>query len=137
LNYEHILFLCVANSARSQMAEGLARDLYGAGVTVESAGSAPSRVNPFAIRAMAEAGIDLDSHSSKSVNTIDPEGVDLVITLCAEEECPVFLGNAERRSWAMPDPDRKNEVLSDEERLVHFRTARDAILARLQALAAE
>jgi len=137
MKYDHILFLCVANSARSQMAEGLARALFGDAVTVESAGSAPSRVNPYAIRAMAELGLDLGEHTSKSVTTIDPTGVDLVITLCAEEQCPVFLGDAERRSWAMPDPDRKGEVLGDGERLHDFRIARDAIQARLEALAQE
>ena len=137
MSYQRILFLCVANSARSQMAEGLTRHRLGDGVVVESAGSAPSRVNPYAIRAMNELGIDLSTHASKSVTTIEPEGVDLVITLCAEEECPVFLGQAERRSWAMPDPDRKHEELTDEERLAHFRVARDAIRERVEALAQE
>ena len=137
MTYRHLLFLCVANSARSQMAEGLARERFGPGVVVESAGSDPSRVNPYAVRAMAEVGVDLSSHHSKSVTSIDPAGVDLVITLCAEEECPVFLGGAERRSWAMPDPDRKGESLTDEQRLQHFRVARDAIRRRLEALAAE
>lgn len=132
-----ILFLCVANSARSQMAEGWGRHLLGPSVTVASAGSAPSRVNPYAIRVMAEVGIDLAGHVSKSVQDIDPRGVDLVITLCAEEECPVFLGSAERRSWAMPDPDRKEQRLSDEERMVGFRVARDAIRAKVVALAEE
>ncbi len=132
-----VLFLCVANSARSQMAEGLARARFGDRVRVESAGSAPSRVNPFAVAAMAELGIDLSSHSSKSVDTIDANGVDLVITLCAEEECPLFLGDAERRSWAMPDPDRKQADLSDDERLQGFRTARDAIALKVEALAGE
>ena len=135
--YRHLLFLCVANSARSQMAEGLARATFGGRVRVESAGSQPSRVNPYAVQAMAELGIDLHTHHSKSVETIDPRTVDLVITLCAEEECPVFLGAAERRSWAMPDPDRKHEDLTDDERLAHFRHARDQIAARVDALAAE
>ena len=138
MKYQHVLFLCVANSARSQMAEGLGRSILGPmGVTVESAGSSPSRVNPYAVRAMAELGLDLASHSSKHVDTIDPAGVDLVITLCAEEECPLFLGEAERRSWAMPDPDRKHEALTDEEQLGHFRVAREAIRAKIEALAAE
>ena len=106
-------------------------------VTVESAGSSPSRVNPYAVQAMAELGVDLSEHSSKSVGTIDSADVDLVITLCAEEECPVFLGKAERRSWAMPDPDRKDEALSDDERLASFRLARDAIQRRLVDLVAE
>ena len=137
MKYRSVLFLCVANSARSQMAEGLARHRFGPSVSVASAGSAPSRVNPDAVRCMAELGIDLARHHSKHVRTIDPAGIDLVITLCAEEECPVFLGDAERRSWAMPDPDRKHEKLSDEDRLSYFRIARDSIATRLEALAAE
>lgn len=135
--FRHLLFLCVANSARSQMAEGLARHIFGDRVTVQSAGSKPSRVNPYAIRAMAERGISLAGHASESVHDVDPEPVDLVITLCAEEVCPLFLGRAERLHWPMPDPDRKHEDLSDDERLHHFRVTRDAIEARLKTLAAE
>lgn len=136
MQFDSVLFLCVANSARSQMAEGLARKRFGQTVRVQSAGSAPSRVNPYAARALDEVGIDATGHSSKHVDTIDPADVDLVITLCAEEECPLFLGDAVRMSWAMPDPDRKNEDLTDEERLHHFRVARDAIEQRLEVLAA-
>ena len=130
-----LLFLCVANSARSQMAEALARHRFGDAVRVQSAGSAPGRVNPYAVRALAELGVDTSALHSKHVDTIDPASVDLVITLCAEESCPLFLGDAERVSWAMPDPDRKDEPLADEQRLEHFRVARDAIDARLEALA--
>ena len=126
-----VLFLCVANSARSQMAEALARSM---GFEAQSAGSAPSRVNPYAARALAELGLDTDSHHSKHVDTLAPASVDLVITLCAEEDCPVFLGDHRRLSWAMPDPDRKDEVLSDEKRLQHFRVARDAIAEKLRGL---
>lgn len=129
---KHILFLCVANSARSQMAEGLARDMFGPCVTAQSAGSAPSRVNPFAIEAMAEVGISLAEHASTSVQDVDPKQVDLVITLCEEEVCPVFLGEAERLHWPIPDPDRKHEDLTDAERLEHFRVARDRIRGMLQ-----
>jgi protein-tyrosine-phosphatase/catechol 2,3-dioxygenase-like lactoylglutathione lyase family enzyme len=136
LRFDSVLFLCVANSARSQMAEGLARHLFGDAVRVQSAGSAPSRVNPLAIAAMAELGIDLGTHASKSVQTIDPDSVDLVITLCAEEVCPVFLSRAPRMHWPLQDPDRKHEALTDEERLQHFRVARDQIRARLEVLAA-
>ncbi len=132
--FHRVLFLCVANSARSQMAEGLARAVFGDEVRVQSAGSAPSRVNPLAIAAMKELGIDLTSHTSKSVDDIDPATVDLVITLCAEEVCPVFLGKARRLHWPLQDPDRKHEVLNDEERLHHFRVARDQIRARLEVL---
>lgn len=132
--FDSVLFLCVANSARSQMAEGLARHLFGDRVRVQSAGSAPSRVNPYAVRAMAELGIDLTTHHSKSVDTIDPDTIDLVITLCAEEVCPTFLGQARRLHWPLPDPDRKHEPLTDAERLQHFRTTRDDLRQRLEAL---
>ncbi|MEZ4433727.1 MAG: arsenate reductase ArsC [bacterium] len=135
--FHSVLFLCVANTARSQIAEGLARHLFGDRVRVQSAGSAPTRVNPYAIQVMTELGIDLTTHASKSVDAIDPASVDLVITLCAEEICPVFLGHARRLHWPLPDPDRKHEALTDAERLHHFRAARDAIAARLRALAAE
>lgn len=136
MQFDSILFLCVANSARSQMAEGLARDLFGASARVQSAGSKPSRVNPWAIRAMAELGIDLSSHRSTAAADVDPSTVDLVITLCAEEVCPVFLSQAARLHWPLQDPDRKHEDLTDAERLHHFRIARDQIRARLDALAA-
>lgn len=136
IQFNSVLFLCVANSARSQMAEGLARQLFGDAVHVQSAGSAPSRVNPFAVQAMAELEVDLSTHASKSVETIDPSSVDLIVTLCAEEVCPVFLAGARRMHWPLQDPDRKHETLSDHERLQHFRVARDQIRARLQVLAA-
>ncbi|MBP6633684.1 MAG: VOC family protein [Kofleriaceae bacterium] len=136
LRFDRVLFLCVANSARSQMAEGLARQLLGPAVTVQSAGSAPSRVNPWAIDVMAELGIDLTTHHSKSVADVDPDSVDLVITLCAEEVCPAFLGKATRMHWPLLDPDRKHEVLTDDERRAHFRTTRDQLRARLTVLAA-
>jgi arsenate reductase len=132
----NILFLCVANSARSQMAEGLARRLFGDEVRVQSAGSEPSRVNPYAIRAMAEIGVDISGQNSKSVDMVDPANIDLVVTLCAEEVCPAFLGKAQRMHWPLQDPDRKQEDLSDEKRLQHFRAARNQIKGRLEVLAA-
>lgn len=137
LRFDSVLFLCVANSARSQMAEGLARSLFGDSVRVQSAGSSPSKVNPFAVRAMAELGVDLSAHTSKSVRSIEPGSVDLVITLCAEEVCPVFLSAVARMHWPLSDPDRKQEDLTDDERLHCFRVARDELRARLEALAAQ
>ncbi|HET9870393.1 MAG TPA: arsenate reductase ArsC [bacterium] len=123
-----ILFLCVANSARSQMAEGLARHFHADKAEVQSAGSKPSRVNPFAVTALGELGIDISGHRSKSVREIDPTTVDTVITLCAEEECPVFLGQAERLHWPLPDPGREG---TDGEKLESFRKVRDEIQRRL------
>jgi len=129
--------LCVANSARSQLAEGLARTLYGAAAEVASAGSKPSRVNPYAIEVMQELGIDLSGQRSKSVDDIDPAGVDIVITLCAEEVCPVFLGKARRLHWPIPDPASDDPRLGRDELLGRFRTARDTIRGKLEAARAE
>jgi len=127
-----LLMLCVANSARSQMAEGWARSLFGDQIRVQSAGSRPSRVNPYAIEVMREVGIDLTTHQSKSVEGIAPESVDTVITFCAEEVCPVFLGKARRLHWPIPDP-ASEQPLEREELLARFRTARDEIRRRLVA----
>lgn len=132
-----LLFLCVANSARSQMAEGLARSMLGPAVRVQSAGSQPSTVNPFAVDVLREVGIDITSHHSKSVDTIDPASVDTVITLCAEEVCPVFLGKAHRLHWPVEDPASTDPSLTREQLLARFRTARDAIRAKLETLVAE
>ena len=129
-----VLFLCVANSARSQMAEGLARKLFGARIAVQSAGSEPSQVNPYAIEVMREVGVDLTTHRSKSVQTIDPATVGTVITLCAEEVCPVFLGRVRRLHWPIPDPASKDPSLSREEMLARFRAARDQLQGRLEGL---
>lgn len=131
-----ILFLCVANSARSQMAEGLARMMFGDRARVQSAGSQPSRVNPYAVEVMHEIGVDLASHTSKAVDTIDPATVDTVITLCAEEVCPVFLGQTRRLHWPIPDPASSDPTLSRDEMLRRFRTARDTIRTKLEQFAA-
>lgn len=135
LGFRSVLFLCVANSARSQIAEGLARSMFGNTVRVQSAGSAPSRVNPLAVEVMAEVGIDLAGQWSKSVGEIEMGGVDLVVTLCAEEVCPVTLGHVRRVHWPLRDPDRKEAGLSREERVAGFRAAREEIARRLRVLA--
>jgi len=130
---ERVLFLCVANSARSQMAEGLARFFFGQALRVQSAGSKPSRVNPYAIRVMGEWGIDLSGQHAKSVDTIDPSSVDIVVTLCAQEVCPIFLGKANHWHWPIEDPDRASDALTEDQRLEAFRAARNEILARLRS----
>lgn len=132
-----ILFMCVANSARSQMAEGLGHMIFGDRVRVVSAGSEPSHVNPFAIEVMRELGVDISAQQSKSVKTIDPATVGTVITLCAEEVCPVFLGKARRLHWPVPDPASQNPTLSRDEMLSRFRAARDAIRAKIESFAQE
>ena len=131
-----IVFLCVANSARSQMAEGLARTMLGPNVRVQSAGSKPSRVNPYAVEVMREIGIDLTSHTSKSVDTIDPSTIDMVITLCAEEVCPAFLGRVRRIHWPIADAASDDPSHTRDELLTRFRTARDQIRGRIEVLAA-
>ena len=129
-----LLFLCVANSARSQMAEGLARARFGDRLTVLSAGSKPSTVNPYAIAVMDELGIDLRSHRSKSVDTIDPATIHTVITLCADEVCPALLSGARRMHWPIEDPASDDPALSHEPMLARFRVARDTLRARIEAL---
>jgi arsenate reductase len=134
-NAKGILFMCVANSARSQMAEGLARSILGDRISVMSAGSEPSHVNPYAVEVMRELGLDLSGHHSKSVQTIDPAAVDTVITLCAEEVCPVFLGKARRLHWPIPDPASKDPTIERSEMLRRFRTARDTLKSKLEDFA--
>lgn len=128
---QRILFLCVANSARSQMAEGLARQILGERVEVLSAGSNPAPVNPHAIEAMAEISIDITSQFPKSVDTIDLSGLDLVVTLCSDEVCPVLPGRVRRLHWPIADPAARKPG----EALVHFRASRDVIKEKLEALA--
>jgi len=128
-----ILFLCVANSARSQMAEGLARAVLGGAVDVYSAGSAPTRVNPNAIAVMAEAGIDISQQRSKAVSDIDAGSMDLIITLCADEVCPVVPGRVKRLHWPLSDPAAAPPELA----LAKFREVRDILRQRLMQLATE
>ncbi|MGE4233106.1 MAG: arsenate reductase ArsC [Bacteriovoracia bacterium] len=127
-----ILFLCVRNSARSQIAEGLAKKILGPSFRILSAGSNPGEVNPYAIRVLDELGIDISHHHSKSVTEIDPATVDLIITLCDEEICPVFPSGVKRLSWSLPDP--VIERASDQVLLACFRETRDNIGKRLQEL---
>jgi len=124
-----LLFLCVANSARSQMAEGLARARFGARVSVQSAGSHPGPLHRYAVAVLAEFGIDISGYRSKHVDTIDPASVGTVITLCAEAVCPVFLGHASRLAWPLPDPACAEG--STEAQLARFRLARDEIARHL------
>ena len=126
----NILFLCVANSARSQMAEGLARHLFGERATVQSAGSMPAFVHPRAKAALAEIGIDISPQRSKAVDEIDLAGVDLIVTLCAEEVCPVVPGRIERLHWPLSDPAAAPAASAD----ARFRETRDEIRRRLEAL---
>jgi arsenate reductase len=111
--------------------------LFGDKVRVQSAGSQPSRVNPFAIAVMGEIGVDISSQLSKSVDTIDPSSVDTVITLCAEEVCPVFLGKAKRIHWPIADPASQDPTITHDQVLARFRGARDSIRSMLERFAQE
>ena len=118
-----VLALCVANSSRSQMAEGWLRALGIPDLEVYSAGSAPTRIRPEAVAVMREVGIDLGGHRSKSVRDVPTP--DLVITLCEEEVCPSYPASVQRLRWPVDDP---AEVEGDiETRLAAFRRARDTI----------
>jgi arsenate reductase len=128
---KRILFLCVANSARSQMAEGLARQILGERVEVLSAGSQPAPINPLAVEVMAEIGVDITDQYSKSVDTIDLSGLDLVVTLCAEEVCPILPGHIRQLHWPIADPASPDPG----EPQARFRTARELIREKIEALA--
>lgn len=128
-----ILFMCVQNSARSQLAEAIARHLAPAGVTVLSAGSEPAFVRPQALHVLEEAGISTEGLFSKSVDSIDPQGIEVVVTLCAEEVCPVFLGSARRLHWGQPDPARMEP---EDRKLEAFRQVRDELVRRFTVMLA-
>lgn len=127
-----VLILCTGNSARSQMAEGLLRDLAGERMDVWSAGSRPSVVNPLAIAAMRERGIDISGQRSKHLDEFRSQPFDEVITVCdnAAETCPIFPGPARRIHWSFPDPAAAEG--DEAARLAMFRDVRDAIEARLR-----
>lgn len=135
-----ILFMCVANSARSQLAEGLAKSILGPSVEIQSAGSHPSKINPYAIKVMEEVGIDISKQFSKSVDDLSPRfivGLNYIVTLCAEEVCPTMVAQkAKRLHWPFKDPASK-EPLSDEDLLKRFREARDEISDAIKKFKAE
>lgn len=114
------------------MAEGLARQMFGSEHHIQSAGSRPSHVNPFAIKALAELGIDASMHDSKSVDDIDLSNVDLIITLCQEEVCPIVPGTTRKLHWPIADP--AGHAGSEDEQLSRFRIARDEIQQKLRSL---
>lgn len=126
-----ILFLCVANSARSQLAEGLAKTLFKGKANVMSAGSEPSgKVQPWALTVLKEKGIDITGHHSKSTDDLPLPflaSLDFVITLCAEEVCPSLPSRAQRLHWPIPDPAH----VPEEKKQEAFRAARDDIERRL------
>ena len=128
----YLLFLCVANSARSQLAEGIARSLAPAGVRVASAGSCPTSLRPEARAVLEELGLETSTHHAKGIDDLAGQPVEAVFTLCAEEVCPVWLGEAARVHWGLPDP---ADVQADPPaRLQAFREVRDELRYRLGLL---
>ena len=137
MSLARVLFLCTHNSARSQMAEGLLRRLAADRFEAASAGTEARGVNPLAVRAMAEIGVDLRGHTSKTLDRFLGERWDYVITVCdnANESCPVFPGQVTRLHWSFDDPSAA--AGGDEQRLAVFRRVRDEIRARIDAWLAQ
>lgn len=129
MSKNRVLFLCTGNSARSQMAEGLLRHMAGDRCEVFSAGTRPVGLNPNAVKAMSELGIDISSHRSKSVDEFTGQPFDCVITVCdnAKESCPIFPGAGERLHHSFQDP----AALPADRQLEAFRKVRDEIASWL------
>lgn len=129
-----IIFICTANSCRSQMAEGLLREMSNGQFEVYSAGTSPSFVNPLTVKVMGELGIDISAQRSESIDDYIGDEFDYVITVCgrAEEECPMFPGNAKRIHWPIDDPAEANGT--DDNILKAFREARDDLKRRIESL---
>ncbi len=124
---QKVLILCTANSARSQMAEGLLKHLAGDRFEVHSAGSRPGSVRPEAIAVMREIGIDISGNRSKNVDEFAGEAFDYVLTVCgnARDTCPIYPGHSNRLHHSFEDPAAVQG--SDEERLAAFRRVREQI----------
>ncbi len=127
-----VLFLCVHNSSRSQIAEGFALAAAPSGVTVVSAGTEPRGVNPLAVQVMDEVGIDIRGQRSKHLDEVSWREADTVVTLCGEaaDVCPAVAGDVRRVHWPLPDPAAAPEA----ERLAAFREVRDEIRWRVASL---
>ncbi len=132
-----ILFLCTGNSCRSQMAEGWARHLRGDRIEAYSAGTEPQGLNPLAVKAMAEAGVDISGHRSKRVDELKGVAFDYVVTVCghANENCPRFPGRTKIVHVGFEDPPKLAAgATTEEEALVHYRRVRDEIRAFVERL---
>jgi len=132
-----VAFLCTGNSARSQMAEGWLRHLAGDRFEVFSAGTHPVGLNPVSVEAMAEVGIDISAHRSKSVSEFLTQPFEYVITVCdrAKESCPIWPGPTHLLHWSFDDP--AEVVGANEARRQLFRRVRDEILGRIKGFLAQ
>jgi arsenate reductase len=129
-----ILFLCIENAARSQMAEALARSMFPPDIKIFSAGSNPaSAIDPMAVQVMKESGLDISMNRPKRISDVPLEEIDTIVTLCSEDVRIGLPGEARRSSWVLPDPSKISG--SDEDRLAAFRSIRDQMQARLSHLA--
>jgi len=130
----NIIFLCIGNSGRSQIAEGLAKDMFPRNFNIRSAGSNPAnKVHKDAIKAMDEVGIDITSNKPKSIDSIDKEfmnTLDYVITLCSKEVCPVVQKSTNVLHWPNEDPDNNN--FNDVQSRMAFRKTREDIFKLLK-----
>ena len=129
---KNVLFLCTGNACRSQMAEGILRDLAGHRYQVFSAGTHPTRVHPASIKVMSEWGIDISHHSSDLLDDYIESGMNTVITVCdsANRLCPIFPGEVERLHWPITDPFVN---WSDENHFLEpYRKTRDVIKQRIE-----
>ena len=135
----NILFLCVGNSARSQIAEGLAKEMFSEKFNIESAGSEPvGHIHDGAIQTMSEIGIDISNQYSKSIESLNQEflqNLDFIITLCAEEICPSLNNKAKKVHWPNPDPALQN--ISSKQRDKLFRNTRENIFNLLKKISLE
>ena len=129
---QRVLFPCTHNSARSQMAEGWLRHLYPDRYEAHSAGTQATQVRLLAIRAMAEAGVDISGQSSKTLDRYLDQPWDFVITVCNQvnDACPLFPGGQRRLHWFCPDPSRATG--DEEQQLGAYRQVRDALRARIE-----
>jgi arsenate reductase len=132
-----LLFLCTGNSCRSQMAEGWARHLKGEQIDAYSAGIEKHGLNPNAVKVMAEAGVDISGHHSKTLEDLEGVAFDVVVTVCghAHETCPLFPGQARVIHVGFDDPPKLARGETDPEKaLAHYRRVRDEILAFVETL---
>jgi arsenate reductase len=137
MDKQKILFLCTGNSCRSQMAEGWARHLKADLIEPFSAGIQPKSLDPRAVKAMAESGVDISGHRSKHLNEFKGVTFDYVITVCdsANESCPIFPGITKRIHKSFDDPPKLSEsAKTEEEALDHYRRVRDEIRAFVEAM---
>jgi len=131
---EKIIFICTGNACRSQIAEGIMRNLAGDKFDVYSAGSHPTKVHPMSIKVMKEVGIDIYSQTSDPISLYLNEIMDIVVTVCddASKACPIFPGNVERIHWSIEDPFKGWDLDSDD--LLNFRKTREDLTKRIKNL---